>query len=263
MAYEQQRQVNQFKDQFIMNVSHELRTPLTSISGYLELLKEYRDHIDMTTQTTFLNKAIEGCDELTHLVNSVLDAITVSNEIQPALCEIVSVSEAVTHTIEHLDPREIGEYTIITDVPSSLEVWADMQYLRQVLRNLLSNAFKYSPPHTSITITARQIIPEHIGDDPLVQISIKDEGLGIPEDETALLFEKFVRLKRDLAGLARGTGLGLYITRQLVEAMAGHIRVESTGKAGEGSSFHFTLPCASPLSPHEANWQGPVRINQL
>ena len=264
MAYEQQRQVNQFKDQFIMNVSHELRTPLTSISGYLELMKEYSDHIDMTTQTTFLNKAIEGCDELTHLVNSVLDAITVSNEIQPALCEIVSVSEAVTHTLEHLDPRELCAYTIITDVPSSLEVWADRQYVRQVLRNLLSNAFKYSPPHTSITITAKHIIPEHIEDDHLAQISIKDEGPGIPEDETELLFEKFVRLKRDLAGLTRGTGLGLYITRQLVEAMNGHIWVESTGKAGEGSSFHFTLPCASLLAPpHETQRQGPIRINRV
>lgn len=248
MAYEQQRQVNQFKDQFIMNVSHELRTPLTSISGYLELLKEYRDHIDPTTQTTFLNKASEGCDELTRLVNSVLDAITVSNEIQPALCEIVSVNEVVANIIEHLDPRDTRSYSIVTNIAPSLEVWADQQYMRQVLRNLLSNAFKYSPKNTTITISAKQITPEHIGNDPLVQISIKDEGLGIPTEETALLFEKFVRLKRDLAGSARGTGLGLYITRQLVEAMGGRIWVESAGKPGEGSIFSFTLPCASPLS---------------
>jgi len=105
------------------------------------------------------------------------------------------------------------------------------------LRNLFSNIFKYVPPYTEVSIEASQSTPSSP-----VYLSVQDRGPGIPPEEIPLLFEKFVRLKRDLAGPTRGTGLGLYICKRLVEAMGGRIWVESSGRPGEGSRFCLTLP---------------------
>jgi len=113
---------------------------------------------------------------------------------------------------------------------------------------LFSNAFKYSPRQTLVLIKAAYEDAENASVKdavPHVAISVKDAGLGIPPAEQSLLFEKFVRLKRDLKGTVRGSGLGLYISKQLVEAMGGHIWIESSGRTGEGSCFCFTLPSAT------------------
>lgn len=120
-------------------------------------------------------------------------------------------------------------------------VRADPLFLRQVLHNLLGNIFKYVPVETEICIAVTQ-------DDPAspVQFSVQDEGPGIPADELPSLFDKFVRLKRDLAGSTRGTGLGLYLCKQYVEAMGGRIWVESPVYQGRGSRFCFTLLAAVP-----------------
>jgi len=113
-----------------------------------------------------------------------------------------------------------------------------------VLRNLLSNAFKYTPPRTTVRVIATRFDPAIQCPDGISEacICVQDAGPGIPPEDIPLLFGKFVRLKRDLASSIRGTGLGLYISKQLVEAMGGSIWVESAGVAGQGSRFYFTLP---------------------
>jgi signal transduction histidine kinase len=115
------------------------------------------------------------------------------------------------------------------------------------LRNLLSNAFKYAEVHTEVVVDVHIIESGHAkeGATQQVCICVKDNGPGIATDDIPLLFEKFVRLKRDLSSSIRGSGLGLYISKQLVEAMGGRIWVESSGVVGEGSRFCFTLPHAS------------------
>ncbi len=161
----------------------------------------------------------------------------------PAI-EEVSLADVVHEVLALFDTRKREEYAIHVAIAEGLTVRADQQFLRQVLRNLLSNAFKYSPEQTSIVISA------HRGNDAtqedasssMVCICVKDEGPGIPLNEVALLFGKFVRLQRDLSGSIRGTGLGLYISKNLVEAMKGRIWVESIERAGKGSRFCFTLP---------------------
>lgn len=135
-------------------------------------------------------------------------------------------------------------------------VRGNLQSLRQVLRNLLSNAYKYSPENTSVEVSATILaqptcIPSSAecaaegASSPEACISVKDEGPGIPPDLIPLLFGQFVRLPRDLGGSVRGSGLGLYISKSLVEAMGGRIWVESSGIAGQGSRFCFTLPSAA------------------
>ncbi len=245
LAFEQERQLNSLKDDFIINVSHELRTPLTAISGYLELLNDHQGQLDNTLQATFLNQIGQGCQELMTLVEGILNATQVSQEISSPQGEMVSVAHSVHEALAACDPRIRQDYCFQVDIPEQLTMWVDQHYVRQVLLNLLSNAFKYAPKHTTITICAGQGNVSAA----CVCIRVKDEGPGIPTDEIPLLFGKFIRLKRDLSGNVRGTGLGLYICKQLVEAMHGHIWVESTGKAGEGSEFCFYLPSVSSLDP--------------
>lgn len=248
IAYEQQKQLNQFKDEFIMNVSHELRTPLTQVYGFLELLFDYHGQLDSEQQRTFLSRAKYGCQELMHLVNSILDATKAGSGLKPPPLEDISLASITREVIDYLDPRQREDYTLELAVPETLQVKADHQYLRQILRNLISNAFKYSPKQTQISISAELLEPEQ-GQSlhaPQVRICVKDTGPGIPPEEIPQLFQRFARLKRDVSGTVRGTGLGLYVCKQLVEAMQGKIWVESTGVAGEGSRFCFTLEFAQP-----------------
>lgn len=241
-AYEQQRKLNQIKNQFMVNVNHELRTPLTAAYGYFELLHmllERQGQLDYSLHGPYIKDALRHCAELRTTVNNVLDSIDIDTYGNSLPLEDVPVKAIVGDIFE-----SIGEFcrkqgrAIYLDVPAELTVQANVHCLRHILHHLLSNAFKFSANDAPITISA-----DIVGDDPTaVCISVKDEGPGIPADEITHIFEPFTRLQRDLAGTIRGTGLGLSICKRLVEMMHGQIWVESAGVAGQGSSFSFTLP---------------------
>jgi len=245
LAYEYQCQLNELKDQFLLHVSHELRTPLTVLGTSLELFKEFFEQMDPLKRTKLLTRALANYEELVSLVNGVLDTISVTGAFPPAHCEGVAVRQVVQEVLAHLAPRDVQAYTIHLQVAEEVLVWADPQSLYHVLQNLLSNVFKYVPTQTVISIEAVQPAPF-----APVCLSVQDAGPGIPPEELPLLFEKFVRLKRDLGGPTRGTGLGLYICKCLVQAMGGSIWVESSGCVGKGSRFCITLPpIPSPSLP--------------
>lgn len=241
IAYQQQRQLNELKNQFILNVNHELRSPLTVVSGYLSLLLDKQMHFDQQAQDAYLKSAMRSCLELQELTNDVLDSLVVSNDKEPLSMENIPIASVAHEVVEQFVATEYRERHFHLDIPEHVVAWGNARCVRHVLRNLLTNACKYSPRDKSITISATS------GASPTSQvcISIQDEGPGIPPDQIPLLFEQFVRLKRDLAGTVRGSGLGLYISKKLVEAMNGHIWVESAGIAGQGSRFCFTLPIKS------------------
>lgn len=248
-AEERLQQLQLLRNQFLVNVTHELRTPLTQLRGYLELLKEYRGQLDAPTQALFLHSALAGCDELQLLVDNVLDAAQTTSEMKPPRCEVLHVAEVFQDVLAHVDPATREAYRVHVECEAELSLWADAQYTRQVLRNLLSNAFKYSPTHTTVVLSVSLCEGEDAGSSRMTRLCVKDEGPGIPPDEAPLLFEHFVRLPRDLAGPVQGTGLGLSISKQLVEAMGGRIWIESAGVAGQGSRFCFTLPQAGKAGP--------------
>ncbi len=269
LAYAQQEQLLELKDQFIANVNHELRTPLTEVQGYLELLRTYHLELDETTRATFIDNAAHGCEDLQYLVDAVLDVNWAGTNPPPPEYELISVSSIIDAVLKQYDPRKLELHLIHVDIPEQITVWCDRNQLKQVVRNLISNAFKYSSPHTPIRITATSTIAWKEREEGLVRqtrICIKDAGMGIPPAEIPLLFEKFVRLKRDLAGSQRGSGLGLYLSKQLVENMGGKIWVESSGVPGEGSCFFFTLLSADPnriklnfTTNHAASYQARVK----
>ena len=234
-AYERQKELDQLKDQFVTTASHELRTPLTAVQGYIELLADFGQSLDIESQAEFLAKARRGCDELTLMVNNIMDASLVETEAEQIRCSPVSVADAVQSVLEMFEGEFAREQrSVEVSIPPDLSVLADPVRLRQVLLNLLNNALKFSSSGSGIAILG-------FSGDEQVTVAIRDYGLGVPPEDQMRLFERFVRLERDMNSPVRGAGLGLYICKRLIEAMRGHIWVESSGVSGEGSLFAFSL----------------------
>jgi glutamate:GABA antiporter len=241
-AYAKLSELDQLKDAFISTASHELRTPLTIVRGYLELLDEM-ENLDIRTRRDFIHKARRACDELVLLQANIMDASRLRTDTEAlhyTNIQLASVCAAMIDLFEPLILQEQREVEV--HVSSSMTIWADETCLKQILHNLLANALRYSPRGTPVRLTA-----EVVEDRELIRISVIDHGLGVPPDKHDAIFERFVRLERDMHGTVRGSGLGLAISRQLVEAMGGTMNVESPGIPGEGSTFTFTLPAAHAL----------------
>jgi signal transduction histidine kinase len=242
-AHKQLQELDQLKDQFMITASHELRTPLTSVQGYLELLAQFGDMVPPEQRQEFLQKARRGCDELVLLLSNVMDASRLEIEagIRPAHLEPVSVNRVIQDVITLIEPQLNQEKRrIYVNVPEPLEVRADPARLRQVVLNLCTNALKYSPAGTPLGFSARVYQDQR----PSAIISVADRGKGIRPEDQGQIFQRFVRLESDLNSAVRGSGLGLYISRRLIEAMDGRIFVESSGIPGEGSIFSIQLPLA-------------------
>lgn len=234
-AYEKLKELDKLKDQFIMTASHELRTPLTAVQGYIELLHNYNERLNTEERATFIAKAQRGCDELTLLVGNIMDSSRVEVDIREVSMTAVPLAASVAHVLEIMEGVTRREKrSIESDVSEDIVVEADELRLRQIILNLVSNALKYSPAGSPLEITADN-------SDAMTTIRIRDYGRGIPPEDQGKLFERFVRLERDMNSPVRGAGLGLAISKQLVEAMGGHIWVESSGEEGKGSVFVFSL----------------------
>ena len=241
-TYDRLSEVDRLKDAFLTTASHELRTPLTIVQGYLELLGEMED-ASPEIRHSFLTKARRACDELVLLQANIMDASRIEFDMATLHSTSISLKDVCTSVVDLFEPLILQEQRHVEiHVAASIQVWADEIRLKQILRNLFANALRYSPPQTPIFITAVEE-PEQ----DFVRIKVIDRGFGVPPDKQEAIFERFVRLERDMHGTVRGSGLGLAITRQLVEAMHGTIALESSGVKGEGSTFLFTLPTGETL----------------
>jgi signal transduction histidine kinase len=262
VAYARARQLDELKDQFISHVNHELRSPIMAMQGYVELLQLTDESLSSEERAGYLRRAKHAGDDLVALVTSILAVHRMEQDVDQVELRRVVVDAALRDSLQLIDPREAqpAERELRLRVPEALEVWADPVKLRQILTNLLSNALKYSPPVSPIEISAgyadgsptvveRRPRAKHTTAPTrrMVSITVRDYGLGIPPDQLPLLFNRFVRLPRDLASNVAGNGLGLYLCQKLAHAMGGEIRVESTGREGEGSRFQLLLP--SPATP--------------
>jgi len=240
LAHKRLQELDKLKDQFMITASHELRTPLTSIEGYLDLLVEHSHRLTPEQQREFLLKVQRSSEELVLLLSNVMDAsrLEVDAGIRPAHLQSVEVGEAIQSVVDLIEPQLTHEQRKVElCIPPSLAVQADPARLRQVLLNVSVNALKYSPPGSPIIFSARPIRDPV----PSVVMSVIDKGNGIAPRDQDRLFQRFIRLERDLNSTIRGSGLGLYISRRLVEAMGGKIWVDSSGIPGEGSSFNIQL----------------------
>jgi two-component system, OmpR family, sensor histidine kinase KdpD len=215
----------------IDSITHELRTPLTSIKGAATAL--LAGGVEKESSHELLTIIDEESDRLNHLVSEAVEMAQLDAQQVQMHFAAVSVLELVEQAEETCSWVE-EQHPVKIDVPATLEINADPDYLKKVICNLLENAAKYSSPTMPITISA-----ERRGDS--IAVSIADRGIGIDPSEQSLIFERFYRARNHNEGTA-GTGMGLAISRSIIEAHGGHIDV--TSQPGQGSVFTFTMPAA-------------------
>jgi signal transduction histidine kinase len=235
LLYQAVQQANQAKTKFVSVVTHELRVPMTSIKGYTDLLRQGVVGPVNEQQLNFLNVIRNNVERMSALVSDLSDISRIEAGRLKLECSLISLQEYLDETICSLGPRleEKGQ-TLQVEVPQELpEVYADPNRLVQVLTNLLSNAWKYTPQDGEIQIRARQ-------EGEAVRLEIIDNGIGINTEDQGMLFEQFFRSEDAAVREQQGWGLGLNVTKRLVEIMGGMIGF-STGP-GQGSTFWFTLP---------------------
>jgi len=228
------QEVNRLQTEFVGIVSHELRTPLTALLGFSELLlTENVADDDRREWTTLLHN---GAQRLRHLVEQLLDVSRIDHARLELRLSPVSVAEATVLAVQSIAALPDGLEITQRFEPDVPPVLADHEKLVQILTNLVSNAVKYSPDGGQITVDARLVGSS-------VRIDVIDEGLGLPPGEVDSIFDRFHRVDDERRRTIEGTGLGLYITRQLVEMHGGTVSVHSLGK-GRGSTFTVLLPVA-------------------
>jgi PAS domain S-box-containing protein len=231
------RMVEQVKSDFVAAVSHELRTPLTSIYGFAETLLRQDIPFGEEERRIFLGYIASESERLTEIVDQLLNVARLdAGDLQVELgrIDVGSVVSELVETVEESGVMNGHRFEIdLPDEPLAAE--ADPDKVRQIFNILVENALRYSPGGGTVTVGARR-------SDDRVEVRVADQGIGIPAAERERIFRKFYRAESAARDGAAGTGLGLFIAKELVTAMGGRIWVEST--EGEGSSFSFELPAA-------------------
>ena len=235
------KEMDELKSALISTVSHELRTPLTSLRALSELLL---DHVLDPGQSRELATHIHGESvRLSRLVDNILDVTRIEAGRLPYDPQHLEVISGLREAVDTLR-AQIAEHGLdvqVADARSLPPVLADADHFRRVVENLLSNALRYVPMGGTIHLAARRLA---VGDDDFVEIAVRDDGPGIAPEHRRRVFDKFYRIGDGEQPRSGGTGLGLYIARNLVELMGGQISVSS--EPGQGATFRFTLPMAEP-----------------
>lgn len=227
------READALKDIFISIISHELKTPVALIKGYAGTLR--REDADWDPRTVRESATIieEEADRLTALIDNLLDASRLqAGGLKLNLGE--AAVDAIARRLIELFRTQTDRHRLAADFPPDFPVvQADSARIEQLLSNLIGNALKYSPDGGAIRVSGRAFSDR-------IEVSVSDEGIGIPIEEQSRIFERFHRVDDAMSRRTQGSGLGLYIAKAIVEAHGGSIRIDST--PGRGATFTFTLP---------------------
>lgn len=246
LLYADLQSANIAKSEFVSLVSHELKTPMTSIRGYTDLLAQGTVGPVNEIQANFLNTIRSNVNRMANLVSDLADISRIEAGRLHLEFQAISIQEILDEVIHSAQAQiDEKEHSLDTVIPGDLpKVWGDLNRLIQVMNNLVSNAIKYTPQNGHIIIqselTSNQWDPD--GAPEVVHIFVADNGLGISMEDQEKMFQKFFRSADQNVRDLPGTGLGLNITRHLVEMQGGRIWFET--ELGHGSVFHYTIPVA-------------------
>ena len=236
VANEKLKELDKLKDEFVSIASHELRTPLTAIKGWLWIILNKDKKLDKATEKD-LQSAVQSSDRLIALVNDMLDVSRIEGgriELRKTVFDVGELAGTLAKDLQ----AKVDEKKLTLILPKAGgKVEADKDKAYQVLMNLVGNSIKFTPEKGKIEIRVKRAGGK-------IEVEVADTGVGIKKEDLPKLFSKFGRLDNSLAGISQvpGTGLGLYLSRKLVQLMGGKIRVES--EEGKGSVFTFSLPFA-------------------
>ncbi|MFZ2412323.1 MAG: HAMP domain-containing sensor histidine kinase, partial [Candidatus Methanoperedens sp.] len=229
LTYLKLKELYKIKDNFLSNVSHELRTPLTSVLGYTELLLE--ENINQE-QRHKLEVILRNSKRLTRLIKSLLDSTLIESKNLQLDMQMLQISDIVSQAVEDMKTMaSVKNIPIYTEIPELPPVKGDRERLMQVFSNILDNAIKFTITG-EIRITATE-------ENENVHLKISDTGVGIPEDKLLQIFERFYQVDSSDSRKYSGTGLGLWISKNIIDAHGGKIWAESKNR---GSTFHILLP---------------------
>jgi len=228
------KRLERIRQDFVANVSHELRTPLTTIRGYVEALQD--DSLENGVQAKQFLQIIERhTQRMEKIVSDLLLLSEIESPERMMRKDPVHIEELISSVVDALRPMaESKQQTVQMEVASGLPpLRADSQKIHQVITNLLHNAICYTPEKGNIFIEAKAV-------EKGTQVSVSDNGIGIPPEDIPRIFERFYRVDKGRSRDLGGTGLGLSIVKHIVEAHGGRVGVES--KPGQGSRFSIFLP---------------------
>jgi two-component system phosphate regulon sensor histidine kinase PhoR len=237
------RRLEQLKAEFVATASHELRTPLAAVYGAAQTLRRHDFALDESGRERFVSLIVDESERLGRIVNDILLANQLDVGNLELRSELFDPGDLVERVVEAARAHAPSSITIeVAAGPPAPAIPSDRDRVRQVLVNLVENAIKYSPEGGRVEVGA-------VPDDRMVRFFVRDEGLGIPEDEQRRIFDKFYRLDPHMTAGVGGTGLGLYICNELVRRMGGRIWVESNEP--QGSIFSFVIPAgeSAPTRP--------------
>ena len=232
------QELDRLKSAFLANMSHELRTPLNSILGFTDVMLEGLDGELTEYMDNDLRLIQKNGQHLLHLINDVLDMAKIESgrmNLHPEKFKIHDLLDEVTSITSTLASEKNTALFITEDSDREVEVFADNTRVRQVMINLVNNAIKF-------TTNGKISLQTSLMDGARALIAVKDTGLGIPPDHLESIFQEFTQVDTSTTRKVGGTGLGLPISRKLVEMHGGRLWAESTGVEGEGSTFFVELP---------------------
>ena len=245
--YHRAQAASRMKSIFLANMSHELRTPLTAVIGFAELLVDGKVGPLAPQQLDFTRDILANGKHLLSLINDVLDLARVESGTMAFHPERLCLPDLIRETIAgfRLQASE-RNITLTTDVQmSAIEVFLDPRKLKQVLLNYVSNALKFTPSGGRVTVHA------HFEEGSTFRLEVEDTGMGIAARDIGRLFQDFHQLGGGLSDDVQGTGLGLALTKRLVEAQGGKVGVVS--QSGQGSRFYADLPCSAEWMQTDLN----------
>ncbi len=228
----ERRRVEAVRRDFVANVSHELKTPVGALSLLAETIQDAAD--DPEAVTRFAGRMQHEAARLTYLVQDLITLSRIQGAEPIPTPSQVLIDEVVQEAIDHSTTKAaVKDITLVSGGAEGLRVWGDDELLATALRNLIDNAIAYSPEHTRVIVSTRPA-----GDS--VEISVSDQGIGIPEEALERIFERFFRVDAARSRATGGTGLGLAIVKHVAAAHGGEVTVWS--KEGSGSTFTLRLP---------------------